>query len=117
MFPLNKIPGILFVGLLVLTACFSAPPAIATPVPQPTATAIKVLPTPSIPGDSIRWGDLQVTMVQTEITEYFITEYGSTRMPSPGMKFMWVHIQLKYVGQNQIDSTFPERFSVLYAES
>src|SRR5258706_2647819 len=117
MFPLNKIPGILFVGLLVLTACFSAPPAIATPVPQPTATAIKVLPTPSIPGDSIRWGNLQVTMVQAEITEDFITEYGSTRIPSPGMKFMWVHVQLKNVGQNQIDTPLPEYFTALYAET
>ena len=117
MFPLNKIPGILFVGLLVLTACSSAPPTVATPVPQPTATAIKVLPTPSIPGDSIRWGNLQVTMVQAEITEDFITEYGSTRIPSPGMKFMWVHVQLKNVGQNQIDTPLPEHFSALYAET
>jgi len=117
MFPLNKIPGILFVGLLVLTACSSAPPTIATSAPQPTATAIKVLPTPSIPGDSIRRGDLQVTMVQAEITEDFITEYGSTRIPSPEMKFMWVHVQLKNVGQNQIDTPLPEHFSVLYAET
>jgi len=54
-------------------------------------------------------------MEQTEITEDFITEYGSTRSPSPGMKFIWVHVQLENVGQTQIDAPPPEHFSVLYA--
>ena len=114
MYPFNKVSGIVFLGLLILTACVSTPPTIATPYPQPTATAIKVLPTPSIPGGSIQWRDLQATMVRAEITEDFVTEYGSTRIPTSGMKFMWVHVQLKNAGQNQIEMPLPENFSVLY---
>jgi hypothetical protein len=56
-----------------------------------------------------------VTLAQTEITRDFITEFGSTRIPSPGTKFMWVHVQLQNMGQNQIDTPLPEHFSVLYA--
>ena len=56
-----------------------------------------------------------MTMDQTELTEEFITEYGSTRIPSAGEKFMWVHVQLKNGGQNEIDTPLPEHFSVLYA--
>jgi hypothetical protein len=115
MYPFNKVSGIVFLGLLILTACVSAPPTIATPVPQPTATEIKVLPTPSIPNTSIRWRDLHVTWGQNEITENFITEFGSTRIPSPGMKFMWVHIQLKNAGQIEVEIPILENFSVLYA--
>ena len=115
-------PGILFnnlIGLLILAACSSTgesvTPVTITVPPQPTATQVKVLPTPSSPGDSILWRDLQVTMDQLEITDDFITEFGSTRIPSPGMKFMWAHIQLKNVGQIEIEIPQIEHFSVLYA--
>ena len=113
-FPLKKISGILFFGLFILTACASVTPTLATPTLQPTATATKVMPTPSNPGNSIQWRDLQVTMVKAEITDNFSTDFGSTRIPSPGMKFMWVYVQLKNVGQNQIEMPLPENFSVLY---
>lgn len=115
MYPFNKMPGIVFFGLLLLTACTSATPTLATPIPQPTATALKILPTPSLPGASVQWRDLQVTMVRAEITADFVNEYGSTRIPSPGMKFMWVRVQLKNTGQNQLITPLPEQFSVLYA--
>jgi hypothetical protein len=109
----------IWIGLLMLTACSSAGESV-TPVtitlpPKPTATQVRVLPTPSSPGDSILWQDLQVTMDQLEITDDFITEFGSTRIPSPGMKFMWAHIQLKNVGQIEIEIPQIEHFSVLYA--
>jgi hypothetical protein len=108
------------IGLLVLTACSpaggtSATTLPATPSPQPTATEVRILPTPATPGDSVIWRDLQVSMDQIEITEDFITEFGSTRSPSPGKKFLWVHIQLKNVGQIEIDTPRLENFSVLYA--
>jgi len=54
-------------------------------------------------------------MDQIEITQDFITEFGSTRDPSPGMKFMWVHVQLKNAGQIEIEVPILEHFSVLYA--
>ena len=119
---MKKLTGIFLnylIGLLILTACSSnsgsVTPVAITLFPQPTATEVRVLPTPASPGDSITWRDLQITMVQIEITEDFITEFGSTRSPSPGMKFMWVHIQLKNAGQIEIDTPQLENFSVLYA--
>jgi hypothetical protein len=83
--------------------------------PQPTATAIRILPTSSSPGDSISWRNLHVTLGQVEITENFITEFGSTRSASPGMKFMWMHIQLKNAGPIEIKAPLLENFSVLYS--
>ena len=107
------------IGLSLLTACSatgeSSTAVTVTAYPQSTATEIKILPTPASSGDSIIWQGLQVTMIRAEITNDFITEYGSSRIPSPGMKFMWAHVQLKNVGQNQINTPLPEHFSVLYA--
>ena len=54
-------------------------------------------------------------MEQAEISGDFITEYGFTRSPSAGEKFVWVHVQLKNMGQKQIDTPSPEHFGVLYA--
>jgi hypothetical protein len=117
MSPLKKIPGILFVGLLILTACASAPETsvIATPAPQPTATAIKILPTPSIPGNSIQWGNLQVTLSQLEVTQDYVTEYDTTRIPPIGDKFLWVHVQLKNIGKVELNTPLLENYSILYA--
>ncbi len=56
-----------------------------------------------------------MTMEQAEITEDFVTEFGSTRNPSPGDKFLWVHVLLKNVGEKEIDTPLPEHFSALYA--
>jgi len=107
------------VGLFILTACSStgesATPVTITAPLQPTPTEVRILPRTASPGDSITWQDLQVTLDQIETTEEFITEFGSTRNPSPGMKFMWVHIQLKNVGRIEIDIPILEHFSVLYA--
>ena len=115
----SDIPFINLIALLILTACSSTGEAV-TPVaitlpPQPTATEVKILPTPASPGDSIVWRDIQVAMNQLEITDEFITEFGSTRIPSPGKKFMWAHIQLKNVGQVEVEIPQIEHFSVLYA--
>lgn len=117
MLPVKTAIRILLIGLFTLTACSSAMPVTAAVSPQPIATATKVLPTPSSPGNSILWRDLQVTMEQVEITENFVTEFGSTRNPPAGDKFMWVHVQLKNLGQKEIDTPLPEHFSVLYAAS
>ena len=120
MLPMKKAPGILLIGLFILTACTSADESSAAPAiasPQPTATEVKVFPTPSSRGDSIIWQDLQVSMDQTEITESFITEFGSQRVPSAGQKFLWVHVTIKNVGKSEIRLPAPEHFSVLYAES
>jgi hypothetical protein len=119
---MKKLPGNSLkhlIGLLILTACSSGKEPVApvtiTALPQPTATEVRILPTPASPGDSILWRDLQVTMAQTETTDDFITNFGSTRKPSPGMKFMWVHVQLTNMGRIEIEVPILEHFSVLYA--
>ena len=122
MFPIKTTPNLLLIGLLVLTACTSAggtsaAPGNSTAFPQPTATATRVLPTPSSPGDPVIWRDLQVRMDQSEITGSFTNEFGSQRVPSVGQKFLWVHVTLEYVGKAEIALPESENFSVLYADS
>jgi len=113
--------AILLMGLLILTACSrtrtatALPSATATTSRQPTATAIKILPTPSSKGDSIIWEDLQVTMDQLEVTQDYLTDFGSTRIPPAGKKFLWVHVQLKNLAQIERDVPASEHFSILYA--
>lgn len=119
MLPMKKTTSILFIGLIILTACSSTgesplPPANATSSPQPTATQ---LPTPSSPGDPMIWRNLQVSIDQVEITDRFINEFGSQRVPSAGQKFFWVHVLLKNVGTAEIALPTAENFSVLYADS
>lgn len=109
---------ILAFGLILSTACASQnemPVMSATPTPQPTATAIKILPTPSSAGDSIIWDSLQVTMGQLEITQDYLTDFGSTRVPPEGNEFLWVQIHLKNTGQVETDVPHWEHFSILYA--
>lgn len=119
MFSLRKCARTLLIGVVFLTACSPASeagtPVIPTVPPQPATTETRILPTPATPGDSITWQGLQVSMDQIETTEEFVTEFGSTRSPSPGNKFMWAHILLNNVGQIEIDLPRLENFSVLYA--
>lgn len=56
-----------------------------------------------------------MTMDQLEVTQDYVTDFGSTRSPSVGQKFLWVHIRLKTTGQIEIDVPLAEHFSVLYA--
>ena len=120
MFPPQKSPFILLIGLFILAACATKSesrsiPATVTPTPLPTATATRVLPTPSSPNDSILWDDLRVTMDRLEITDEYVTDFGSIRNPPVGMKFLWVHVQLKNTGQIEMDVPSFEHYSILYA--
>jgi hypothetical protein len=104
-------------GLLFCTACGSASaPILPTPVPStsPQATGlVKSLPTPALLGQQIVYGDIQAEMSQAEITDGYITEYGSNRLPPAGIKFLWIHITLTNIGQQERDLPVPEHFSVL----
>ena len=119
---MKKLSSTLLIGLVILTACttqnvVTAVPAIATVTqapPLPTSTPTP-LPTPSTPGDLILWENLQVSMDQIEITQEYITEFGSTRNPPAEKKFLWVHIQLKNIGQVEMDMPVLENYSILYA--
>jgi uncharacterized protein DUF4352 len=122
MLPVKKLLSILLFAIFLLTACSTASETFPTPLytppiplPQPAATGTGPLPTPSAPGDSILWDQLQVTMTQPEITQEYLSEYGSTRLPPPGQKFLWVYVQLKNSGSIQKDVPLAEHFSVLYA--
>jgi hypothetical protein len=122
MIPMKQITTTLFTGLFVLAACsatsgLSPTPAGTTALPQPTAAVTRVFPTPSSPGDPVVWRDLQVSMDQPEITDTFINEFGSQRVPSTGQKFLWIHLALENVGTGEILLPESENFSVLYAES
>jgi hypothetical protein len=117
---MKKLSGIFAIVLIVLTACSStgetsAAQATATTSPQPDATGIKVFPTPSALSDSIIWDGLQVTMDKLEITQDYMTDYGSSRIPPTGQKFLWVHVRLENTGQIEMDVPISEHFSVLYA--
>ena len=117
---MKKLSSIFAIGLIILTACssanqMSATPLSATPSPQPAATEIKVFPTPSSPGNAIIWANLQVSMDQLDVTQDYMTDYGSSRIPPAGQKFLWVHIRLKNTGQIEMDVPLSEHFSVLYA--
>ena len=56
-------------------------------------------------------------MDQPEITDSFINEFGSQRVPSAGQKFLWIHLALENIGLEEILLPESENFSVLYAES
>jgi hypothetical protein len=118
----KTIPLLIFGCILLAAACFLAgravrTPSSATPFPRPTATATKMLPTPASPGDSVVWDGLQVAMGQQEFTEVYETDYGSSRFPPKGGKFLWVHIGLQNNGQVEIAIPSEENFSVLYAST
>jgi hypothetical protein len=113
---MKRIFGYLAIVCILLAACvFSRVPA--TPFPSPTAPATLVIPTPSSPGNSVSWNNLQVSMDQPEFTDVYETDYGSTRFPPKGGKFLWVHLTLKNTGQVETAIPAAENFSVLYAST
>jgi hypothetical protein len=122
---MKRIRNLLFIGIfsvLICSACGSAeetipPYVIPTASPQPTFEVTLALPTPSSPGNSITWNNLQVTMDQAEVTSGYSTEYGSNREPPAGSKFLWVHIRLNNVGQSEHSLPAPEHFSALFGAS
>lgn len=105
--------------LALANGCTSTTPT-STPKPAtPTAQATQALPlpTPFAPGEQAAWQDLRIRMASAEITTQFVTEFGSERKPSPGQKFLWVHIYLENTGKNEIKLPASEHFSVLYTNS
>ena len=120
---MKKIIPILIVGCILLTTIWFLTGRIArssssaTPFPQPTAAATMVIPTPSSPGNSVVWGNLQVSMDQPEFTEVYETDFGSSRFPPAGGKFLWVHIGVENIGQVEVAMPSEENFSVLYAST
>jgi hypothetical protein len=108
-------------GLLIVSSCNStSAPVVPLPIPSATSQVSvteKTLPMPASIGQSILYDDLQVMMMQAEITTGYVTEYGSTREPSSGGKFLWVHIQLKNIGQGEINLPASEHFSALNGTS
>lgn len=111
---------LLSVTLLLVTACSTQPEiptvtATQTPRPIATSTAIRIPPTPFATGDSILWCDVFFSMERAEVTNEFITDFGSTRLPSPENKFLWVHINLINIGTVEVSLPAIEHYSILYA--
>ena len=50
-----------------------------------------------------------------EITNDYLTDFGSTRTPPAGKKFLWVQVRLKNTGQVEMDVPVTEHYSILYA--
>ncbi len=103
------------IGVLLCTACSSASRPVV-PLPTPSQT-VKSLPTPVLPGKMIIYKDLQVLMRQAEITTSYLTEYGSSREPPAGQKFLWIRINLKNISQHEQSLPATEHFSVLYGKT
>jgi hypothetical protein len=104
--------------LVLLAGCVPAQKntPVPSPVPSPTATPIPTpLPTPSAPGAALRWETLQVRLLQAELTDSYITEFGTQREPTQGQKFLWIQVQLENIGQNNLTLPTLEHFSALYA--
>jgi hypothetical protein len=103
-------------GLLLVSACNSSSSVVPTAVPSATPKATEVsksLPTPISSGQTIVYNDLQVTMDQAEITGSYISEFGSSREPSADIKFLWIHLILKNIGQKEQNLPAEEHFSAL----
>lgn len=103
-------------GLLLCSACNSSsrPVVLTSPTPTQPPENNKSLPTPVFPGKAIVYHDLQVMMSQAETTTSYITEYGSSREPPAGQKFLWVRVSLKNISQHEQGLPAVEHFSVLY---
>ena len=106
------------IGLVIFTACTPSGGGPTLPAPESTtspqpAVATKSMPTPVASGMKVIYGDLQVVMNQAEITNSYLTEYGSMRVPPNGMKFLWIHIGLVNLGKSLHNLPAPEHFSVL----
>ena len=85
-----------------------------TPSAAPqTVEELKELPTPVSPGKLVVYDDLEVVMVEAEITDSYINEYGSNREAPAGKKLLWIHITIKNIGQNEQVLPAFEHFSVL----
>jgi hypothetical protein len=56
-------------------------------------------------------------MSRSEITTDYMTEYGSSREPTSGSKFLWIEVQLENSGSGEQNLPAPEHFSVVYGTS
>jgi hypothetical protein len=54
-------------------------------------------------------------MDQLEVTQEYVTDFGPSRVPPEGSKFLWIHVRLKNIGQVEMDIPVLEHFSILYA--
>lgn len=115
---MKHISSILALAVIVLSACSSIGNTLVPPVPAATqvaATESVIRPTPSTPGNSITWESLQVTMDQLEVTQDYVTDFDTKRVPPTGYKFLWVQVRLKNTGTIEVDVPLLENFSVLSA--
>jgi len=91
------------------------PPTVASATPR-AAAEIKSLPTPVPSGQTITYNEFQLTMKQAEITAGYLTDFGSTREPTGGGEFLWIHLALKNIGAAEQRLPTADHFSVILDE-
>lgn len=104
-------------GILSLSACTTqaATPSVSATQPPIPAAVSTPIPTPFSQGDFTTWDALQVSMNELDITNEYLTDFGSVRLPPAGKKFLWVHVNLKNTGQTETGIPASEHYSILYA--
>ncbi len=112
----NFIPLLVLFCSMMMAACAvsatAVPQAIASATPQ-AATEIKSLPTPVPSGQTVTYNEFQLTMKQAEITAGYLTDFGSTREPTVGSEFLWIHITFKNIGMAEQRLPTADHFSLL----
>jgi hypothetical protein len=111
---LRFLPGLMLVWMLA-GACSPPTGLIINPSPVPSATVVVVATTPARPGAQISWRELKVRMQQASLSDSFMTEYGTQRVPSAGHQFVWVQVRLENKSGRALNLPAPEHFSILYA--
>jgi hypothetical protein len=104
-------------SLLILTACTTSGqpvvPTVNNSTSAPSATQVRSTPTAIPTGQAILYKNLKVTLLQSEITSGYMTEFGSKREPSNGGKFVWVEIAIENMGNTEGSLPTPEHFSLV----
>ena len=112
---------LLTILVLSLTACASGNqkpiPTINYATSPAIAAPVAVMPTAMAPGQVIVHKNLQVTLLNAEISQDYQTEFGSRRDPTLGASFLWVEISVKNTGTTNLKLPTPERFSAIYGTS
>jgi hypothetical protein len=106
------------IGSLVLAACGGPQkpgvPTVINSTSPPSATQPGSFPTPIPRGATITYQEIQVGMSETELTNGYMTEFGSEREPSAGVKFLWVRVMVENLDTLEHPLPGPEHFIVLY---
>jgi hypothetical protein len=81
--------------------------------PYELDTSEEIIPPLAI-GESAIHNGLVISVDAYEVLDEYADEYGRITEPPEGAKFVWVHISVKNVGENAIDTPYGSRFKLVY---